>query len=80
MVHRDVKPDNLLLEPAEGASIGPPGPGAHGLAVKICDFGLARLAAGGVSTVTGASMGTPAYMSPDQSRGERVDGRSCVPR
>ncbi len=66
LIHRDIKPANLWLEGAEGR-------------VKILDFGLAR-AAGDNSqlTQTGAIMGTPAYMAPEQARGETVTARCDV--
>jgi serine/threonine protein kinase len=67
-VHRDMKPGNLLLAP--------------GGVVKVADFGLARsldpLRDDGNPTVPGAILGTPAYMSPEQARGERADTRSDV--
>ena len=65
VVHRDIKPENVLLH--------------HGEAM-VTDFGIAKAlsaAAGENLTQTGTSMGTPAYMSPEQSAGEtNLDGRS----
>ncbi len=63
VVHRDIKPANLLITSAAQ--------------VKISDFGIARIES---STLTqaGSMIGTPSYMSPEQFRGEPVDGRADV--
>src|SRR5512135_3024188 len=66
VIHRDVKPDNILLEGTRGR-------------VMVTDFGIAKAlsAEGGTLTDTGIAIGTPAFMSPEQAAGERViDGRS----
>lgn len=71
MVHRDIKPDNLLLaDPGIQTEAG------RAYTVKISDFGLASLAEGGVVTAAGVTMGSPAYMSPEQCEGSKLDGRS----
>ncbi len=63
LVHRDVKPANILL--ADGVE-----------RVKLTDFGLARAVDDASLTRTGIIAGTPQYMSPEQARGESVDQRS----
>lgn len=62
IVHRDIKPANLLLD-----EFG---------TLKIADFGIAKLINGTDLTGTGAGLGTPAYKSPEQSRGQEVDRRT----
>ena len=76
IVHRDLKPDNLFLVP------DPRAPGRE--LIKVLDFGIAKLSlessgSNSVRTRTGAVMGTPLYMSPEQCRGTReVDLRTDV--
>jgi len=66
IVHRDIKPENVIVFSDEIAE--------H---AKILDFGLARLTS--AATITdGVAVGTPSYMSPEQTRGERADRRSDV--
>ena len=77
MVHRDIKPDNLLLHRLDSLSSSERGAAAERYELKISDFGLARLVDdGGELTVTGMVMGTPTYMSPEQCQGGALDGRS----
>ena len=64
IIHRDLKPANIILT-RDGT-------------VKIIDFGLAKFVAGAQLTRSGISVGTVAYMSPEQIRGEGVDARSDI--
>ncbi len=74
IVHRDIKPDNLLLHRREGDL-----PEEERYTLKISDFGVARLERGGVQTISGVPIGTPAYMSPEQCKAEKkIDGRSDI--
>lgn len=64
MIHRDIKPSNIMLN-------------EQGNAV-LTDFGLAKILSGPTYTATNATIGTPAYMSPEQGMGETGDGRSDI--
>lgn len=65
IVHRDIKPSNLLLDERGG--------------VKISDFGIAKMAGQATElTMTGSVVGSPHYLSPEQIRGEDLDGRSDI--
>lgn len=64
VVHRDLKPDNILFD-----SNGDP---------YISDFGVASFSSGTTDITGNAAIGTPAYMSPEQAQGDKVDGRSDI--
>jgi len=67
IVHRDIKPDNLFIQ-TDGR-------------LKVLDFGIARVrsgAAGRMKTATGATIGTVAYMPPEQAKGGDIDGRADI--
>jgi serine/threonine-protein kinase len=62
IVHRDIKPGNILLDPQAGP--------------LVMDFGVAKIEGDPMQTETGMMLGTPAYVSPEQSLGRKVDGRT----
>jgi Flp pilus assembly protein TadD len=72
IVHRDLKPDNIFLEKLDDETVTP----------KVLDFGIAKLRTPqpGAPDLTGegSSIGTPAYMSPEQAKGLQLDARSDV--
>lgn len=70
VLHRDIKPDNLMLKPEPSVDIP--------YRVVLTDLGLAQLMNGKQADGEGTSMGTPAYMSPEQALGKPTDERSDV--
>ena len=73
LVHRDLKPGNIMLTPARGSETSP--------AVKVIDFGLAKSVvhgANGMDLTQGGFVGTPAFASPEQFAGTAADARSDI--
>ena len=70
VLHRDIKPDNIMLKPEPAENLP--------YRAVLTDLGLAKLLEGIPITQEGESLGTPAYMSPEQALGQPVDARSDV--
>lgn len=70
VIHRDLKPENLFVVRGHDGRLG----------VRVLDFGIAKLVGtpkgSGLTSLTGGQLGTPKYMSPEQCRGQEIDGRS----
>ena len=64
IIHRDIKPQNIMVL-RDGS-------------IKVTDFGIARLASAAQSTLTQEALGSVHYISPEQARGSRIDGRSDI--
>lgn len=72
IVHRDIKPGNIMLKRLSR----PDEPGEQPFRALLTDFGLVKLQEGSGLTLSGTTLGTPTYMSPEQCAGEALDGRS----
>jgi serine/threonine protein kinase len=72
IIHRDVKPGNIILKRLSR----PDEAGAQPFRALLTDFGLVKLQEGTSLTQSGATVGTPTYMSPEQCEGRELDGRS----
>jgi serine/threonine protein kinase len=77
IVHRDIKPANVLLR-SQSESVEFDKPLPADVEPILTDFGLVRLLDSTMHTTAGSVSGTPAYMSPEQARGEKVDKRTDI--
>jgi eukaryotic-like serine/threonine-protein kinase len=77
VIHRDIKPGNILLHNRRG-EIPLDQPLTNDTEAIVTDFGLVRIANAATQTASGMVSGTPAYMSPEQASGEKVDHRTDI--
>ena len=77
VIHRDIKPGNILLHKKTG-EIPLDQPLTNDVEAILTDFGLVRIANSASQTASGMVSGTPAYMSPEQARGDSIDHRTDI--
>jgi serine/threonine protein kinase len=77
VIHRDIKPGNILLHSRRG-EIPLNKPLTNDVEAIVTDFGLVRIAHAATQTASGMVSGTPAYMSPEQASGEKTDHRTDI--
>ena len=77
VIHRDIKPGNIMLHKETGG-IAVDKPLADDVEIILTDFGLVRIAHATTQTAAGTVSGTPAYMSPEQARGDKTDHRTDI--
>lgn len=77
VIHRDIKPGNIILH-KKGEAIPLDKPLTNDVEAILTDFGLVRIASAATQTASGTVSGTPAYMSPEQARGDRADHRTDI--
>jgi eukaryotic-like serine/threonine-protein kinase len=77
VIHRDIKPGNIMLQKKSGEFL-PGQPLTDDVDIILTDFGLVRIAHAATHTAIGTVSGTPAYMSPEQARGDKTDHRTDI--